>query len=202
MLAVDQLSAVTTQCQKSARNLSSEHKQSKKTNSYQEYSQFVNAELKKSTITSIEVKEVLEYEKFPELTVKIIEEGRKRDSWSAEIAELNLTKLAEQLALNSYIEKIDKLQILLHLRPAQRYLNKSTAHEALQNALSQRYGYQLTLKIIEDNDAKIKTPVEWRQMIYKEKLEQARESVIADKTIQKLRLMFDAQLYEESIRPI
>ncbi|MCE1782512.1 hypothetical protein LWT85_27435, partial [Enterobacter hormaechei] len=45
-------------------------------------------------------------------------------------------------------------------------------------------------------------PLEWRQAIYEEKLAQARQSIIADKTIQTLRQVFDAELDEESIRPV
>ncbi|WP_419790306.1 DNA polymerase III subunit gamma/tau C-terminal domain-containing protein, partial [Pseudomonas marginalis] len=47
-----------------------------------------------------------------------------------------------------------------------------------------------------------KTPLEWRQIIYEEKLAQARQSIIADRTIVKLLSLFDAQLDEESIRPV
>ncbi|MBR7387732.1 DNA polymerase III subunit gamma/tau C-terminal domain-containing protein, partial [Klebsiella pneumoniae] len=42
----------------------------------------------------------------------------------------------------------------------------------------------------------------WRQAIYKEKLAQAREAIIADNNIPNLRRFFDADLDEESIRPI
>lgn len=143
----------------------------------------------------------MEYEKTPELAAKITEEGRARDSWSAEIAQLNIPKLVEQLALNSYIEKIDSSHIVLHLRSAQRHLNKPSAHEALQSALSQHYGQPVELKIVQDDNTAVKTPLEWRQAIYEEKLAQARQSIIADKTIQKLRSMFDAQLDEEVFAP-
>lgn len=81
-------------------------------------------------------------------------------------------------------------------------MNKPSAHEALQSALSQHYGQPVELKIVQDDNTAVKTPLEWRQAIYEEKLAQARQSIIADKTIQKLRSMFDAQLDEESIRPV
>jgi len=44
--------------------------------------------------------------------------------------------------------------------------------------------------------------LEWRQAIYEEKLAQARQSIIADNNIQTLRRFFDAELDEESIRPV
>ncbi|MBO1916438.1 hypothetical protein J4727_15450 [Providencia rettgeri] len=68
--------------------------------------------------------------KTPELAAKIIEEGRIRDSWSGKIAKLNIPKLVEQLALNSYIEELSESQIVLHLRSAQKHLDKPSAHKA------------------------------------------------------------------------
>ncbi|WP_181949211.1 DNA polymerase III subunit gamma/tau C-terminal domain-containing protein, partial [Klebsiella pneumoniae] len=54
----------------------------------------------------------------------------------------------------------------------------------------------------EDDNPAVRTALEWRQAIYEEKLAQARESIIADNNIQTLRRFFDAELDEESIRPI
>ena len=48
----------------------------------------------------------------------------------------------------------------------------------------------------------MKTPLEWRQAIYEEMLAQARQSIVTDKTIQTLLTFFDAELDEESIRPV
>ena len=56
--------------------------------------------------------------------------------------------------------------------------------------------------IVEDDNPAMRTPLEWRQAIYEEKLAQAREAIIADNNIQTLRRFFDADLDEESIRPI
>uniref|UniRef100_UPI003CE9C467 DNA polymerase III subunit gamma/tau C-terminal domain-containing protein n=1 Tax=Serratia bockelmannii TaxID=2703793 RepID=UPI003CE9C467 len=45
-------------------------------------------------------------------------------------------------------------------------------------------------------------PLEWRQAIYEEKLAQACQSIVADTHIQTLCPFFDADLDEESIRPL
>lgn len=106
------------------------------------------------------------------------------------------------MALNSYIEQISDTQINLHLRSTQRHLNLASAHKTLQDALSEHCGRLIELNIIQDDNPAQKTPLEWRQIIYEEKLAQARQSIIADKTIVKLLSLFDAQLDEESIRPV
>ncbi len=201
--ALERLAAVTSKHQQNIANKASGTVKPEKPKQYQWRSQNEEVIEPKNTITTpTEIKEALEYEKTPELAVKIIEESRERDSWSGEIAQLNIPKLVEQLALNSYKEEIDESQIVLHLRSVQRHLDKPSAHQALQEALSLHYGRTLELKVVQDDNTAVKTPLEWRQAIYEEKLAQARQSIIADKTIQKLRTMFDAQLDEESIRPV
>nr|ELR5039224.1 DNA polymerase III subunit gamma/tau [Providencia stuartii]ELR5083733.1 DNA polymerase III subunit gamma/tau [Providencia stuartii] len=202
MSALERLAAVTSQHQQNIASRAAETKKATKAKPYQWRPQFEDSQAKEAVTTPTEIKEALEYEKTPELAMKIIEEGRERDSWSAEIAQLKIPKLVEQLALNSYIERIGESQMVLHLRSTQRHLNKPSAQEALQSALSQHYGHPVELNIVQDDNNEVKTPLEWRQAIYEEKLAQARQSIIADKTIQKLRSMFDAQLDEESIRPV
>lgn len=86
--------------------------------------------------------------------------------------------------------------------PRQRHLNSLCAQKALAEALTALQGVPVELTIIEDDNPAVKTPLEWRQAIYEEKLAQAREAIIADNNIQTLRRFFDADLDEESIRPI
>ncbi|GAB1439728.1 DNA polymerase III subunit gamma/tau [Providencia sp.] len=201
--ALERLAAVTSKHQQNVENRASQAGKPQKPKQYQWKPQNEEAMAPKDAVTTpSEIKEALEYEKTPELAAKIIEEGRVRDNWSGKIAKLNIPKLVEQLALNSYIEELSESQIVLHLRSAQKHLDKPAAHKALEQALSELYGRSVELKIVHDDNNEVKTPLEWRQAIYEEKLAQARQSIIADKTIQKLRSMFDAQLDEESIRPV
>ena len=125
----------------------------------------------------------------------------QRDAWAAEIATLTLPKLVQQLALNARKEETAQ-GVCLHLRSSQRHLNSASAQQVLTDALSQSSGKPVELTIIEDDNPAVLTPLEWRQKIYEEKLAQARQSIIADSHIQTLRRFFDADLDEESIRPV
>ncbi len=147
------------------------------------------------------LKRALEHEKTPELAAKLAEEAIERDAWAAEVSRLKVAKLVEQVALNAWKEQNGNV-ICLHLRPSQRHLNSSGAQQALTQALSELHGAPVELTIIEDDSPAQRTPLEWRQAIYEEKLEQARESIIADNNIQTLQRFFDASLDEESIRPV
>ncbi|EEK0822171.1 DNA polymerase III subunit gamma/tau [Salmonella enterica subsp. enterica serovar Dublin] len=147
------------------------------------------------------LKKALEHEKTPELAAKLAAEAIERDPWAAQVSQLSLPKLVEQVALNAWKEQNGNA-VCLHLRSTQRHLNSSGAQQKLAQALSDLTGTTVELIIVEDDNPAVRTPLEWRQAIYEEKLAQARESIIADNNIQTLRRFFDAELDEESIRPI
>ncbi|EAO6091186.1 DNA polymerase III subunit gamma/tau [Salmonella enterica] len=147
------------------------------------------------------LKKALEHEKTPELAAKLAAEAIERDLWAAQVSQLSLPKLVEQVALNAWKEQNGNA-VCLHLRSTQRHLNSSGAQQKLAQALSDLTGTTVELTIVEDDNPAVRTPLEWRQAIYEEKLAQARESIIADNNIQTLRRFFDAELDEESIRPI
>ncbi len=161
----------------------------------------VNDVVKEVVATPKALKKALEHEKTPELAEKLAIEAMERDPWAAEVKQLQLPKLVEQVALNAWKEQNGDA-VCLHLRPAQRHLNSAGAQQRLAEAMSALYSKPVELTIIEDDNPAIRTPLEWRQAIYEEKLAQAREAINADNNIQTLRRFFDADLDEESIRPI
>lgn len=144
----------------------------------------------------------LEHEKTPELSAKLVVESIERDPWAAEIDQLKIPKLVQQLALNAFKQQLAADSICLHLRSSQRHLNSPSAQKTLAQALSELHGRTVELSVVEDDNPAERTPLEWRQAIYEEKLAQARQSIVADTNIQTLRRFFDADLDEESIRPI
>ncbi|MEV9470856.1 DNA polymerase III subunit gamma/tau [Klebsiella quasipneumoniae] len=158
-------------------------------------------ETKVEVATPKALKKALEHEKTPELAAKLAVEAVERDSWAAEVSQLAVPKLVEQVALNAWKEQ-EGNRVCLHLRTSQRHLNSAGAQQKLAEALGVLYGTPVELTIVEDDNPAMRTPLEWRQAIYEEKLAQAREAIIADNNIQTLRRFFDADLDEESIRPI
>ncbi|GBU13284.1 DNA polymerase III/DNA elongation factor III tau and gamma subunits DnaX [Enterobacterales bacterium] len=144
----------------------------------------------------------LEHEKSPELAARLAVEATERDAWAAEINQMVIPKLVQQLALNAWCEKPEPGKVCLHLRASQRHLNSPSAQKVLAEALSALHQQPVELTVLEDDNLAVKTPLEWRQAIYEEKLAQARQSIIADNNIQTLRRFFDADLDEESIRPV
>lgn len=160
------------------------------------------AEVKPEPVaTPKSLRTALKHEKTPELVAKLAAESQLRDAWAAEIATLTLPKLVQQLALNAWKEATEK-GITLHLRSTQRHLNSSSALKVLTEVLSDSAGHPVELTLIEDDNPAVLTPLEWRQKIYEEKLAQARQSISADSHIQTLCRFFEADVDEESIRPL
>lgn len=159
------------------------------------------AAVQQEVATPKALRKALEHEKTPELAAKLALEAVARDSWAAEVSQLSLPKLVEQVALNAWKEQ-EGQRICLHLRSSQRHLNSADTQKKLAQALETLYGTAVELTIITDDNPAMRTPLEWRQAIYEEKLAQAREAMMADNNIQTLCRFFDAQLDEESIRPI
>ncbi|WON76165.1 DNA polymerase III subunit gamma/tau [Serratia sp. UGAL515B_01] len=155
-----------------------------------------------SLATPKALRTALEHEKTPELSAKLVVESLARDPWAAEIDQLKIPKLVQQLALNAFKEQLASGHICLHLRSSQRHLNSPSAQKMLAEALSELHGFTVELTVVEDDNPAVRTPLEWRQAIYEEKLVQARQSIVADTHIQTLCRFFDAELDEESIRPI
>ncbi len=147
------------------------------------------------------LRDALEHDRTPELTHFLIEQATLRDSWSAQVAQLTLPRLVQQLALNCWKTEQGN-RVTLHCRSTQKHLHTQRSEQALADALSQVMGKTVELTIESDDNLDRLTPLEWRQAIYEEKLAQARQSIMTDPHINRLISMFDARLDDESIRPL
>lgn len=140
--------------------------------------------------------------KTPKLVSHLVEESLQRDPWSAQVHRLMMPKLAQQLAQNAWKEDLAPGRVCLHLRSSQRDLNSTMVQSVLGEALSTDLGTQVELTVKEDDNPAMKTPLEWRQAIYEEKLMQARKAIMTDAHIKMLQCLFDAELDEDSIQPV
>ncbi|WP_023639176.1 DNA polymerase III subunit gamma/tau [Dickeya zeae] len=201
--ALERLASVTERGQQQMAAKAVAQDEQKKQEAYRWRAQKKAAATETEPVTTPKaLRSALEYEKTPELAAKLAVEAMARDAWAAEIDRLTLPKLVQQLALNAFKEMPEDGVIHLHLRSSQRHLNSAAAQKALSEALAAHYGRDISLTVTEDDTPTVLTPLEWRQAIYEEKLAQARQSILSDTNIQTLRRFFDAELDEESIRPV
>lgn len=197
--ALERLAAVTERVQN--RPVVEPAVEARKKEAYRWKAQTVVEVVAEPVATPNALRSALEHEKTPELAAKLVVESQARDAWAAEVDKLGVPKLVQQLALNAWREQ-DGLAICLHLRSAQRHLNSPSARQTLAAALSTFHGGEVVLTVVEDDNLAQRTPLEWRQAIYEEKLVLARASINADANIQTLQQFFDADLEDDSIRPL
>ena len=142
-------------------------------------------------------------DKTPEMVKKLIVEMAEKDAWCAEIEQLELAPLIKQIAINSYPELIDDNHIILHTRSAVEHLAKSSANcIKLRTALSNYRQKTLNLEVVIDDNKVNKTPLELREDLYQQKLEQAKLTIHQDPKVETICQYFDAKIDESSIRPV
>lgn len=180
----------------SKQNLSQENE----ADNYQWRAQTIADEVESKT-TVKQIKDALETDRTPELQNKLIDASKTRDEWANIISQLSITKLVEQLALNTLLTKTDN-KITLGYRSTHKHLTHSGNKQKLEEALSLYYNEAIELSLVEEDNKQTLTPYEHRQAIYVELLAQAKEAISADQHLQKLCHAFDAKIDEESIKPI
>lgn len=153
----------------------------------------------KIELTPTLLKKALEHEKTPEMVQKLVGESLEQSEWANLISKLTTAKLTEQLALNSYYEK-DGAAISLTLRASQAHLNTDKAQSELLGELNRvlEQECQLSVEVGESGE----TPLELRDKLYQQRLQQAFTSLEEDQNVQFIEKRFAAELDKESVRPI
>ena len=148
-------------------------------------------------------RESLNGDKTPEMTQKLIGEMAQKDKWCAEIEQLELAPLIKQIAINSFLEQVDENNVVLHMRSSVKHLiNSSVNTNKLEKALSNHRQQLVKLKVMIDDNQENKTPLEMREDLYQQKLEQAKQIIKQDTKIEMICQYFEAKIDEASIRPV
>lgn len=162
----------------------------------------VTSSVPSGSLTPKEFRHQLEYEKNPALFEKLTKEIAALDNWSAWIEKMTLKPILKQLAIHSFLEEKESGEIVLHLRSAQSHFNTHAYAQGLRDNLAEigKIIHQVT--IILDDDTSQRTPFELREQLYQQKLNAAKQLLRQDKKVTLLCEYFDAQIDEESIRPV
>ncbi|EGQ7832727.1 TPA: DNA polymerase III subunit gamma/tau [Vibrio vulnificus] len=154
---------------------------------------------KSKELTPTEIKRALEHEKTPEMAEKLVVESLEQSEWAKLITQLETAKLVEQLALNSAFNK-DGSTIALTLRSHQQHLNTDKAQKELLSALNETLGETCHLSVEVGDQGE--TPLELRERLYQQKLQQAFDSLENDSNVQFILRRFSAELDRDSVRPV
>ncbi|WWO97288.1 MAG: DNA polymerase III subunit gamma/tau [Candidatus Dasytiphilus stammeri] len=118
--------------------------------------------------------------------------------WATEIFQLSLPPLVRELALNCW-KKQNQHHIQLNFRSNKKHLKTVSSQKFLSEALMIFLGKKLDIKFIENNDLKIKTPLELINDFYQEQIEIAHDSICSDVYLDILCHFFNASIDKQSI---
>ena len=121
--------------------------------------------------------------------------------WSKLAYELSLTGLAQQLAAQLALISVSEQEYCFTLDPSHRAVLNRPAQTRLEQALSQRVGQTITVKIDLVRQA-AETPAKERHRQHQEKLDQTTEQLQQDPTIKALEGTFGARMEPGSIESI
>ncbi|MDF7667861.1 DNA polymerase III subunit gamma/tau [Orbaceae bacterium ESL0727] len=145
----------------------------------------------------------LSSDKTAEMTQKLIQEMAHKDKWCSEIEQLDVPPLVKQIAVNSFVEQPDETSVILHMRSSVKYLlNSADNIKKLENALSAVRQQKIKLTVTLDDNHDQKTPMEQREALYQQKLATAKTKIHQDEKVTTICQFFEAQIDEESIRPV
>lgn len=122
-------------------------------------------------------------------------------AWNEIMNTLPLSGVARELGQHCELRELTRDFCLLRLAPSHRLLQTSAAQEKLQQALSERLGQKLTLKI-ELADVESETPARAGQRLQQEKHESAVAAIEQDQFVREAIESLGASLVESSIKPI
>ena len=120
--------------------------------------------------------------------------------WHCVLPRLQLAGMAAQLANHSMIRGWDGATLTLAVDDICASMIGSMAEERLHAALNHYVGGELKLELV--NGAASDTPAERAAQARQQRQEKAETDIVADPLVQAMQDTFDAELVEDSIRPV
>ncbi len=122
--------------------------------------------------------------------------------WGALLTQLNVQGMAQQLAKHCVLENFSDRQITLRLSQEHKHLQTNkTATEKLQAALTDYFAKPIKLNIVL-GESESATPAVIEQQSKHLKQQLASDSITQDRFVREAQAELDANLIEESIKPI
>ena len=123
------------------------------------------------------------------------------DPWADLLAELPLNNSSLNFARNCCLESRDDDVYALTISPKHEVLLQSQQVDRLEQALSEKFGKRITLKVSVGQPSK-PTPDELANQRRLARLRQAEEALMSDPFVQVLMDRFGASMDRESLKPL
>ncbi len=122
--------------------------------------------------------------------------------WVSLLESLNLSGQARELARNVQLKSRSDDRWDFAIAPALRYLGSENCISRLSEAISDRLGHDINVRIIDDTSAGLRTAAALEEQKARESMSEAEKAINDDPTIRELKEQMGALLVEDSIQPI
>lgn len=122
--------------------------------------------------------------------------------WSTLAYDLGLQGLAQEIAVNSTLDKLDDHKIRLSLNAEIFKLADSQIEDEIRQAIASKLGVSLKLELLAQDQLLVETPRLFLQRRLQERRLAAIDEIKQDITVRKLSDAFGAELVESSVRSI
>ncbi|WP_417347784.1 DNA polymerase III subunit gamma/tau [Ferrimonas sp.] len=119
-------------------------------------------------------------------------------AWYQAIFDLGVAARARQLAINSLMQR-EENRVTLLLKPEQRHLMHQSVMGQIQEKMVALWQQPIELKVEIGEQPGRETPLDIRRRLHRERLAQAKVTLLEDPSVSWLMEEFDAQLIDESI---
>lgn len=122
--------------------------------------------------------------------------------WSTLAYDLGLQGLAQEIAVNSTLDRLDDHRIRLSLNSEIFKLADSQIEDEIRQAIASKLGVSLKLELVAQDQLLVETPQLFLQRRLQERRLAAIDEIKWDSTVRKLGDAFGAELVESSVRNI
>ncbi|MBT8048616.1 MAG: DNA polymerase III subunit gamma/tau [Xanthomonadales bacterium] len=140
---------------------------------------------------------------------KKIREKAKKDTpspapsdWVTLLEELNLSGQARELARNVQLQSRSDDRWDFAIAPSLRHLGSKNCISRLSEAISDRIGHAVNVRIVDDKARELKTAAALEERKVRQSMSEAEKAINDDPTVKELKEQMGAQLVEDSIQPI
>ena len=136
--------------------------------------------------------------------LRVVVDSESVDSihWSTLAYDLGLQGLAQEIAVNSTLDRLDDHRIRLSLNSEIFKLADSQIEDEIRQAIASKLGVSLKLELVAQDQLLVETPRLFIQRRLQERRLAAIDEIKRDSTVRKLGDAFGAELVESSVRNI
>lgn len=122
--------------------------------------------------------------------------------WVKLLAELNLSGQARELARNVQLTSRTDDHWDFAIAPSLRYLGSESCMSRLKQAISDRVGHPVNVRLIDEKKSELRTAAALEDQKMRDHMSEAEKSINDDPTVKSLKEQLGAKVVEDSIQPL